>query len=79
MTFLGTDMLVAQDFLIFALAVGNEGYTKKAPPTNNKQRHNTRQLVFVIVGINIVRIFEMACSCHDKTQPVTQPVCTRPT
>jgi hypothetical protein len=31
MTFLGTDMLVGQDFLIFALAVGDEGYTKKKP------------------------------------------------
>jgi hypothetical protein len=40
MTFLGTGMLVARDFLIFALAVGNEGYAKKAQPTNSKQMLN---------------------------------------
>jgi putative NADPH-quinone reductase len=79
MTFLGTNMLADWTFLIFALAVGDERYTKKARPTNNKLRHNTRQLIFVIVGISVVRIFVMGCSCHDKSQPVTQSVCARPT
>jgi hypothetical protein len=72
MTFLGTGMLVGRDFLIFALAVGDEGYTKKARFASTKPRHNTRRLVFVIVGIIIVRISVMACSCHDKTQAVTR-------
>jgi hypothetical protein len=79
MTFLGTDMLVGRAFLIFALAEGDEGYTKKARPRDNRLRHNTGRLVFVIVGIIIVRIFVISCSCHDTTQPVTQSVCTRPT
>jgi hypothetical protein len=48
--FLGTEMLATRAFLIFALAVGDEGYTQKARVASNKQRHNTRQLVFVIVG-----------------------------
>ena len=72
-------MLATRAFLIFALAVGDVQYTKKARVASNKPRHNTRQLVFVIVGIIIVRIVVMACSCDDKTQPVTQSVCTRPT
>jgi hypothetical protein len=79
MTFLGTGMLVGRAFFLFALVVGDEEYTKKARPTNNRLRHNTRRLVFVIVGIIIVRIFVISCSRHDKTQPVTQSVCTRPT
>jgi hypothetical protein len=80
MTFLGTDMLADRAFLIVALAVGDERYTKKARPTNYKPRYNTRQLVFIIFGISIVRIFVMGCSYHDKiTQPATQSVCTRPT
>jgi hypothetical protein len=58
---------------------GDEGYTKKARPTNNRLRHNTRRLVFVIVGIIIVKIFVISCSCHDKAQPMTQSVSTRPT
>jgi hypothetical protein len=79
MTFLETDMLVGRDFLKFPVAVGDGGYTKKAQPANNKPRHNTRQLVFLIVGIIIERIFVLrSCSCHDKTQPVTQWVCARP-
>jgi hypothetical protein len=72
-------MLATQAFLIFALAVGDVQYTKKTRVARNKPRHNTRQLVFVIVGIIIVRIVVMACSCDDKTQPVTQLVCTKPT
>jgi cell division protein FtsW (lipid II flippase) len=72
-------MLATWAFLIFALAVGDKGYTKKARVASNKRRHNTRQLVFVIVGIIIMKIVVMACSCDDKTQPVTQSVCTRPT
>jgi hypothetical protein len=72
-------MLATRVFLIFALAVGDVQYTKKARVASNKPRHNSRQLVFVIVGIIIVRIFVISCSCHDKTQPVTQSFCTRPT
>jgi hypothetical protein len=72
-------MLATRAFLIFALAVGDEGCRKKARVESNKPRHNTWQLVFVIVGIIIVRIVVVACSCDDKTQPVTQSVCTRPT
>jgi hypothetical protein len=68
MTFLGTEMLATRAFFIFALAAGDEGYTKKARVASNKPRHNTRQLIFVIVGIIIVvRIVVMACSCDDKT------------
>jgi hypothetical protein len=79
MTFLGTNMLVGWAFLIFALAEDDEGYTKKSRPTDNRLRYNTRRLVFVIVDIIIMRIFLISCSCHDKTQPMTQSVCTRPT
>jgi uncharacterized membrane protein len=79
MSFLGTGMLATVGFWILALAVGDVQYTKKATLGINKQRHNTRRLLFVIVGIIIVRIFVIICSCHDKTQPVTQSVRTRPT
>jgi hypothetical protein len=71
MSFLGTGMLATVAFWIFVLAVGDGQYTKKATVAINKQRHNTRRLVFVIVGIIIVRIFVMGCSCHAKTQLVT--------
>jgi hypothetical protein len=71
-------MLATRAFFIFALAVSDEGYTKKARVASNNPRHNTRRLVFVIVGIIIERILVISCSCHDKTQPVTQSVCTRP-
>jgi hypothetical protein len=71
MSFLGIGMLATVGFWILALAAGEVQYTKKATLAINKERHNTRRLVFVMVGIIIVSVFVIRCSCHDKTQLVT--------